>query len=71
MSRLETCSLEPPPVAGEPQLQSTVLKIEPLPEMECRALTPSEIDETSNVTIIELQISKLETEYRQKRQRLE
>ena len=37
-------------------------------EVKSRISTPSEIDETGNVTIIEQQMPKLETEYRQKRQ---
>ena len=38
--------------------------------MKSRAFTLSEIDETGNVAVIEQHISKLEIEYRQKKQRL-
>ena len=53
MSRYETHSLDPLTVSFKKQLQSTVLQNELKPEIQSRSLNPSEIDETSNITIKE------------------
>ena len=64
--RQPTNSLESPSVSFKLQMQSTVLQNALQPDTESRALTSSEIDESHHITVFEQQISKLETEYRQK-----